>query len=302
VDCACRWAVPVYIMLSGSLLLDPDRAEEPSQFYRKRLWRLGIPVVFWSAFFMWLSVEYTGWRTWDGAVTDLMFGKPYAHLHFIFRIMGLYAFTPMLRVFLKHASRRMVALTVVILLVLAAGNSLLDGWTGSEQSAFLRFAPFMGYYLAGYLMRDQILSARALRGCWLLAIACVLILAGGTGLLASIFGVKPYPSLGMLLYDFTSPVRVAFAIAAWLIVVNTFDQKWFESKFGRFVTKWLAPATLGIYLVHPAFREILHMNGFDATRPNVWLGVPLMAVLVYLPSVVFTLIVMRIPFVKRIVG
>ena len=30
-------------------------------FYRKRLARLGVPLVFWSAFFMWFSVYYTGW-------------------------------------------------------------------------------------------------------------------------------------------------------------------------------------------------------------------------------------------------
>ena len=40
-DAACRWAVPVYIMLSGSLLLDPARGEPPGVFYRKRLARLG---------------------------------------------------------------------------------------------------------------------------------------------------------------------------------------------------------------------------------------------------------------------
>src|SRR5207248_4522395 len=55
---ASRWAVPVYIMLSGSLLLDPARAEAPEQFYKKRLGRLGVPIVFWTAFFMFFTVYY----------------------------------------------------------------------------------------------------------------------------------------------------------------------------------------------------------------------------------------------------
>src|SRR5690242_6425687 len=59
VDAASRWAVPVYVMLSGALLLDPHRSEAPSEFYSKRLARLGLPIVFWSAFYMWLSVYYT---------------------------------------------------------------------------------------------------------------------------------------------------------------------------------------------------------------------------------------------------
>src|SRR5437763_9984766 len=39
-DAFTRWAVPAYIMLSGALLLDPVRAEHPSDFYRKRLGRI----------------------------------------------------------------------------------------------------------------------------------------------------------------------------------------------------------------------------------------------------------------------
>src|SRR5947209_17248353 len=46
-DCLTRWAVPCYIMLSGALLLDPARGETPRDFYRKRLARIGVPLVFW---------------------------------------------------------------------------------------------------------------------------------------------------------------------------------------------------------------------------------------------------------------
>src|SRR5437868_4695382 len=51
-EAACRWAVPVFVMLSGALLLDPDRKETPKAFYRKRFWRVGIPLVFWSTFYV----------------------------------------------------------------------------------------------------------------------------------------------------------------------------------------------------------------------------------------------------------
>src|SRR5689334_17310528 len=118
-DAASRWAVPIYIMLSGSLLLDPARAEAPKDFYKKRLARLGVPIIFWSAFYMWFSVSVTHYETNDTIWNNLFLGKPYMHLHFIFRIAGLYAFTPMIRVFLKHAERRQIVLAVLIMLALA---------------------------------------------------------------------------------------------------------------------------------------------------------------------------------------
>lgn len=304
VDSMTRWAVPVYIMLSGALLLDPARAESASDFYSKRLARLGVPIVVWSAFYMWFSVSYTGWRTNEQVWHDLLMGKPYAHLHFVFRIVGLYCFTPMLRVFLAHASRTMVMQTAVILLVFSAANSIAESVLRTELSVFLRFVPFVGYYLLGYLLRDVRLSRKALIGCWMLAAACVLALTGGTGLLLQRFGFQDQPSPGWLLYDFLSPVRVAFAVAVWLIFVNTFREGWLQSRPGRFVAKWIAPATLGIYLVHPLFREILYIEtqSFSSFWSSPWIGIPIAVAAVYAASVVFTLVVMQIPFVRRIAG
>lgn len=300
-DAASRWAVPVYVMLSGSLLLDPNRAETASQFYKKRLARLGVPILFWSALYMWLSVYYTGWATPEQAWRDLALGKPYVHLHFIFRIAGLYAFTPVIRIFLKHAEEKLIVTITVLCLFLASGDSVTNAFTGSESSMFLRFIPFVGYYLLGYVLRNRMLTKRSLLGCWMLAISCVLLLAGGTELLARMYGPVPYPSRGFMLYDFLSPVRVAFAVSAWLIIVNTFDRKWAESGPGQFVSKWLAPMTLGIYLAHLLFREILTVHGFNAVWPNVWIGIPLMTAMIYIPSCIFVFVVMRIPYLKRIV-
>jgi surface polysaccharide O-acyltransferase-like enzyme len=311
---ASRWAVPVYIMLSGALLLDPARIETPEMFYKKRLSRLGVPIVFWTAFFMaftvWLQNRPEGHRMHEGTNiwTELLLGKPYAHLHFIFRIAGLYAFTPFFRAFLQHASRRVVTLAVILCLGLASLKSLADGITGTEESVFVRFVPFIGYYLAGYLLRDVKLSARALYGCWFLAAGCVFLLAGGTGILIEAFGPALYPSKGYLLYDFLSPVRIALGVTVFMIFVNTFDEEWLHTRPSKFLSKWIAPATLGIYLVHPLFRELLAVAGYNAAlgtmytdSPLILLGIPLMTALVYIPSLVFTLVVMRIPFVQKIV-
>ena len=90
----------------------------------------------------------------------------------------------------------------------------------AEASAFMRFVPFLGFYLCGYVLRDKILSRNSLIACWLLAISCVFLLAGGTGLLRSTFGPKLYPSPSYMLYDFVSPVRIALGVSVWLIFVN----------------------------------------------------------------------------------
>jgi surface polysaccharide O-acyltransferase-like enzyme len=372
-DAASRWAVPIYIMLSGSLLLDPHRVESPSKFYHKRLMRIGVPLVFWSLFFMWVDVYYTGWRAtispafedasgylwsqhsaWQWFVylvfsrpqlawLNLLKGEPYMHLHFIFRIAGLYAFTPLIRVCLKHVSRGMLTGAVITMLVLSSADSVVNNITRTELSAFARFVPFLGYYLAGYLLRETHVSRRTLTLCWVGLIACIIILGGGTGLivqhyvrtehLTQIYGP---PSIPMILYDFLSPVRVIMAMCAWIVLVNLFKDPWPRSDRGRSVIRFWANTTLGLYLIHPFFREMWFMqapkwvhpyikdvlawhsypvihqlqfllrswmeHGINATWPGMWSGVPVSATLVYIPALIATIIIMRIPYVRRIAG
>jgi surface polysaccharide O-acyltransferase-like enzyme len=289
-------------MLSGALLLNPVRSESPSIFYHKRLMRIGVPLVFWSAFFMWFSVCFTHWVTPRQVWINLLKGQPYAHMHFIFRIAGLYAFTPMMRVFLRHATRSMQVATVATLLAMAGADSVANGITQTELSAFARFAPFVGYYLAGHLLRETLVSGRTLAWCWLGLIATIAILAGGTGALVTRFGMKWYPSPSMLLYDFLSPVRIVMALCAWLILLNLFHKQWPNSAGGQALVRKWANTTLGLYLIHPLFRELLYMHGISATWPNVWVGVPLVATMVYVPALLSTIVLMRIPYVRRIAG
>ena len=47
--------VPLFVMLSGALLLDPAKCEEPMRvFFKKRIERIGLPMIFWTiAYFAW---------------------------------------------------------------------------------------------------------------------------------------------------------------------------------------------------------------------------------------------------------
>lgn len=322
VDCLTRWAVPVYIMLSGALLLDPARHESPGTFYRKRLARLGVPLVFWSICFILLDVYYNHWHTMGQALQNLVLGKPYPHLHFIFRIAVLYAFTPAFRVFVKHASRPLLTATVCILFAVWSADSVINGFMRTELSAFARFAPFVSYFLAGYLLREAYARPGHLKWHALSVILCGLGVAIITGLLCmnAPDGVQGYPSPQMFLLDFLSPLRIPMAISAWIFLITIFryrDPK--ASRAGR-LCAYLAPTTLGLYLIHPLFREILwtpdnirnplatHIHYYfwkwvsiNEAFPNIWWRIPAYTALVYFLSLGSILLIMKLPYLRRIV-
>ena len=51
INSSARWIVAGFVMVSGAFLLNPARDEPPALFYRKSLSRIGIPLLFWSAFY-----------------------------------------------------------------------------------------------------------------------------------------------------------------------------------------------------------------------------------------------------------
>ena len=125
VEASCRWAVPVFVMLSGALLLDPVRDEAPSDFYRKRFWRIGIPLLFWSLFYTLPRAAANGF---DAPVmadigTKLAHGRPAYHMYFLFVIAGLYLFTPYLRIIVRSVSCAELRTVWVALILIAWGGN-----------------------------------------------------------------------------------------------------------------------------------------------------------------------------------
>src|SRR5690606_12124480 len=101
---------------------------------------------------------------------NLLAGEPAAHLHFVFRIAGLYLFTPFLRIALGAMTRRQTLQVTIACFALAIVDALIkpvlrthvtatEVWV-AHSSLVSTFVPFLGYYLAGYLFADVQLGKR----------------------------------------------------------------------------------------------------------------------------------------------
>ena len=87
------------------------------------------------------------------------------HLHFIFRLLGLYVLTPALRLLLQGVERRALAVAAAVLLAIGLANSLAESALASRPTVFLRFVPFLGYSRAGCLLRDVNVARRGALWC-----------------------------------------------------------------------------------------------------------------------------------------
>jgi len=85
------WAVPVLVMITGALLLDPDR--EPKICPRLlRIFQVFLP---WAGVYQLYYFVLRGFSDWKGALAGLLTGA--YHMWYLWMLAGLYLLTPLLR-------------------------------------------------------------------------------------------------------------------------------------------------------------------------------------------------------------
>ncbi|MEQ1793072.1 MAG: acyltransferase family protein [Nitrospira sp.] len=292
IDAATRWCVPVFIMLSGALLLDPQKHTSPQEFWTKRMSRLLPPIIAWPAiYFAWRAFYWHEPLTLGTMAHELVIGRPYVHLYFLFLIAGLYLVTPFLARALGTLSLPQLRHLIAIMAGLAMGANLFDFLA---SSAFTMFVPYLTYYLAGWYCTKLLLDRP---GTSALAIG----LAAGliTGLTAILVATRGFDDRwAFYFYEDFSPTVMVMAVGLFLLTLRGTISPRIES-----VAQTLAPLTLGVYLAHPIVVELLRYGYFLAVpillRPPYY--VPVTFLVTGLLTFGLVALMQRVPGLQRIV-
>jgi len=295
IDSGCRWAVPVFVMLSGALLLDPARQERWAEFYGKRVRRLGVPLVVWTAFYLvWTSAFLGEHVTIGWAAEKLYQGLTYNHLYFLFLILGLYGVTPVLRACLGRLSRSARWSIAVLALGLAAcGVPQAD----IPSNAFTLFLPYVGYYVIGRVLADRPISRHGIAVALAAFAGATALIAMGTASRFARWGVDDWRALA--LYDYLSPAVMIQSMAAFVVLRGLFS----HGGAGRIsmLTRQLGLAAFGIYLVHRVPLDVLHRHLGPMLATGALPVITVEVAVTYAVSAAAVLAMLRLPYVRHTV-
>jgi surface polysaccharide O-acyltransferase-like enzyme len=302
IEALCRWAVPIFVMVSGLLLLDTTKAESPGCFYKKRLLRLAVPMIFWSVFYLGWSWFYDGQRfTIGGALYAIISGSAYYHLWFIVMLAGLYLCTPLLRVLTRMLNRRQLWITTITILALAMADSVVRANEDTDFTFVFQFAPYVGLFLLGYCLKDVNRSKR------MIAVGAVTWIAGAALSVVSTYGLVFHCDTSgwstdnrlFLLDDEFMPGTLLSTVGVFTMVAAHYEVNKILSP-NKLVNR-VSAASLGIYLIHPMILSILNANDIDYSWHGVFVGVPLSVFSGFVGAACITTALLQIPLVKRIV-
>lgn len=284
----CFVGVPLFIMISGGLLVRDDN-QDVLPFWKKRLARLAIPMLFWTVAYLVLRYFQGDGFSFKNAVFSTLRGVPYYHLWYLYMLPGLYAVTPLSSRLFAHCSFEEKCLWTLFALAIPWLNHLTEmalgtySWNAGQRLFINLFLPFIGLYLLGAVLVEAT-EKRTNMGT-----GVALALGGGILTIAMAFiSAKTNPALFYNL-SFLNNIAAALLFAGCLLIPMQ----------GRKVFCVLGGATLGVYLLHPLLLWAMMQISVISLAPCLQFCL----LLIVLPVLSWLLVLAwkRIPFLKRTV-
>ncbi|MGI5862685.1 MAG: acyltransferase [Myxococcales bacterium] len=302
-DSAVRWCVPLFVMLSGALLL--GREQPFGRFLANRFRKAALPFLVWSVVYFFWARHFHGRSLEAGELPRLLLsGGVYYHLWFFSVILALYLLVPLLQLLLRKAGRRgawvLVAGWALVASVLPVVSDLA-GWSEAPESVETSPLRYLGYFVLGFLLRDLPLARPRLRLLGGLFLTGWALTAAGTWWLTVRHGDGAFDGL---FYEYFAANVLLMSVAVFLLGRNA-RLPLAADGLGH---RWLRTASasaLGVYLVHAMVIDLLKSGQLgariDETSLHPLLGVPLFAAVVFGISLAIVRLLKRIPIVRVVV-
>lgn len=291
-----RFAVPVFVMITGALSLGKEY--EIGSFLKKRLLRVVVPFLFWSLIYIGYSlyneeIAFTAdaWANTRMVLHLLKVGSSY-HLWYVYMLIGLYFFIPVIGKFVRHATEKEILYFLLVWFgVLLITQPYLVRYNPSVDMHY--FAGFVGYLVLGYYLAFKDFGIRNLR-VWvvLLFVAAVLVIAFGS---REIAGSRRWPST--MFFEPVSPAIVVLASSVFMIFKLSAPE--LSPAIIR-IRDFAGRYNYGIYLAHALVLYVLEDPlgiYYQLCTPIV--SIPLTALICFVITLLVVWVVNKLPFAGK---
>jgi surface polysaccharide O-acyltransferase-like enzyme len=298
-DSASRFSVPLFVMLSGALLLSKDYGIKV--FLKKRLFRLVLPFLFWSLIYISNSLFR---RVQDGetlyffnTIKDILIqlrDGSSIHFWYIYMIIGVYLFIPIIGKWVRIAGEKEMKYFLAIwIFTLIFNQPVIEDFKPDIDLSY--FSGFLGYLIVGYYISVKSFHNQKRVN----IISTVMILVG---LLSTIFGTylvlyfkNEYVST---FYECLSPNIFLFSTGIFLLCKN----KDLSNKTFVTIRDFISQYSYGIFLVHVLVLSYIDDLGIRWNFINPVIGIPTTVFVCLIISSVIIYLVNKVPYGKYISG
>ncbi len=289
------WAVPIFIAISGALLLKKDI--DYKTIFKKYIPKFLICLVVWHFIYYFYTSPTFSVNSFIRCTLELIKGNSYSHLWYVYFMLGLYVALPFISRLVKSLDKKYLLILILISIIVGIVIPNIQAFTTRDLYSYtkhymlFKFDKFFAYLLIGYYLsiykikNNKVIIGTSIVGVILLVLNALL----GNSASLALNAPKTYA-------DTYSIVALPVVISIISIIYKLTDNK--ESKF----INTLGELTFGTYLVHFLVIKILTSNGIHGNIINPVFGVILVSLLVFICSYIISYIISKIPVVKKIIG
>lgn len=295
-----RWAVPIFFMISGALLLREQTSQQTpfncNHYIQRRITKVVVPFLLWSVLYaviggIEVSVEASGWQSAQTiTILSQANNQPtWYHLWFFYQFIPIYFVIPLLAPLLCKMTSQQIKLLIYAWFLLT-----LMHWLDVETILRQPLLLYSGYLVLGWYLISRDNSEDVSLWLW----------AGGAMLVFNVLGTwqlsHEHGRYAIFFMGYKS-FNTAVIAAMLFVLAQTYAEK-ITGKLRQGISL-IARYSLGIYLIHPLFlipiREI--EAGYYAWFGSNWLAIPLLTFIVVLLSLLSTMVLTKIPLLKKMV-
>lgn len=280
VDSAVRFAVPVFLMLSGATLLSKNY--ELSDFYKRRFSRVLVPFIFWMAVYWvyrWAMLkngqqphDFQAIVKWGG---NLFLKEGISkHFWYVYMILFIYLFVPFLGKLLRKLNlsiiSNLILIWVVFTFVFKSTPLNMYSWSGNYGSKFGGYFLYSGYLLLGFYLSKLPVSATRIR----ISAAIIFTLSVIVSAVTTYIFSQKAQKLDMSMYSYLSVNTIIQSIAIFVWVKDISIKNNIISTIQSYISNY----SYGIYLVHILIIGILFKNGIYWSFAHPLLSLPLLTI------------------------
>ena len=293
-----RWAVPIFLMISGAFNLNPDRVFSFEKMKQKSV-RIFVAFILWSSIYALIAstrymISHAGGFPVGKFFNDFFIG--HFHMWYCWLILALYLLTPLLREITKD--RNLLKYGLICIAICSFTIPYLEEiFDIPWLSSFIKNVPdvthvgFIGYYLLGYYLYSREIDKKSEYLCYALGTLGMAIAVGGTiysSYISGEFSGKwAYTSLPLLLQS----------IGVFVLFKNRADKPMMNKNFDS-IKVFVSKQTFGIYLIHVFWMELLFVvvGRFIQWMPIV---VGFVAVGTFVLTTIQVFVMSKIPIVRK---
>lgn len=305
-----KFAVPVFLMISGALLL--GREIELGDFLKRRFTRLTFPFILYMIIYAVILFLLMSYVTGFGGLDKWLLKLPFHYNWYFWTIFSLYLAIPVINKFILHSSFKEIE---YFLYVLVIGSIVYQIFLVLKFESFIDLNFFIGpiaYLILGYWLSHKEFSTRVYKIAIVFFIGATLLKMSGQ------LGYLPMPLIenyeatrSMIVSSFIDMgfLQIIQASSLFLIIRyiyscdNAIHSLLTGSKVNTFILS-VSQASYGMYLFHHTLIEPLRciLNKFSFTGTETLLLIVILTLIIFIVCWLAVLALSKIPIISKYSG